>query len=144
MTQRTVVSRRSTAICRTLRERSGQSFDSPQLRPARSRRVLNSIVLCTGNAAVYHPAMIMKITQELADALHTSGDSELEVVDPQTQRRYVLIDSETHRRAMDALRREQDHEAIAEGLAQMEAGQGQPLDEAFADLRSRLGFPQPK
>lgn len=87
---------------------------------------------------------IMEISQELSDALHTSGDSELEVVDPQTQRRYVLIDSETHRRAMDALRREQDREAIAEGLAQMEAGHGQPLDEAFADLRSRLGFPQPK
>ena len=93
---------------------------------------------------MYDPAMIMKITQELADALNTSGDSELEVVDPQTQRRYVLIDSETHRRAMEALRREQDREAIAEGLAQMDAGQGQPLDEAFADLRSQFGFLSPK
>jgi hypothetical protein len=43
---------------------------------------------------------------------------------------------------MAALRRQQDHDAIAEGIAQMEAGQGKPLDEAFEGMRERLGFPQ--
>jgi len=125
----------------TFRGGAKRNFDSLQLRPGPTRWDLISNLLCRSNATVYHPEMIMKITQEPADALNTSGDSQLEVVDPQTQRRYVLIDSETHRRTMEALRREQDREAIAEGLAQMDAGQGQPLDEAFADLRSQLGFP---
>ena len=85
-------------------------------------------------------AMTAKLNKELAAALHAVGDRELEVVDPETQRTYVLVDSETHRRAMEALRRQQDRDAIAEGLAQMEAGEGKPLDQAFADMRSRLGF----
>jgi len=107
------------------------------------RRVLSRSLLCKSNASVYHFAMIMQNAQEPSDALQTSGDSELDVVDPQTQRRYVLIDSETHRRAMDALRREQDREAIAEGLAHLEAEEGQRSNSAFVEQRSRLGFPEP-
>ena len=84
--------------------------------------------------------MTVKLNKELAAALHATGDRELEVVDPETQQTYVIVDSETHRRAMEALRRQQDRDAIAEGIAQMEAGQGQPLDKAFSDMRSRLGF----
>lgn len=61
--------------------------------------------------------MIMKLTKELADALNATGNTELEVVDPDTQRTYFLVDSETHRRAMDALRRLQDCNAIAQGIA---------------------------
>jgi hypothetical protein len=45
---------------------------------------------------------------------------------------------------MEALRRQQDREAIAQGIAEMEAGQGKPLDQAFAEMRTRLGFPQAK
>ncbi|MGE0609421.1 MAG: hypothetical protein AB7O62_20180 [Pirellulales bacterium] len=86
--------------------------------------------------------MTAKLTKELAAALLATGESELEIIDPETQRTYFLVDGETHRRAMDALRRQHDRDAIAEGLQQMEAGQGQPLDKAFSDLRSRLGFPQ--
>jgi predicted transcriptional regulator len=85
--------------------------------------------------------MTARLSKELADALHVTDDDELEVVDPVTQRRYTIVDSDTHRRAMDALRRQQDRDAIAEGVAQMEAGQGKPLDEAFASLKSRLGLP---
>ena len=83
-----------------------------------------------------------KLTKELTTALHATGDNELEVVDPETQRTYFLVDSETHRQTMEALRRQQDRNAIAEGLMQMEAGQGKPLDQAFSDMRWRLGFPQ--
>ena len=54
---------------------------------------------------------------------------------------YMLIDGETHRQAMEALQRQQDRDAIAEGLSQMESGQGKPLDEAFAEIRTRLAFP---
>lgn len=86
--------------------------------------------------------MIAKLSIELAAALHANGDGELEVVDPETERTYILVDRDTHCRAMEALRRQQSHAAIAAGLAQMEAGAGQPIDQAFSDMRSRLGFPQ--
>ena len=86
--------------------------------------------------------MAEKLTKELAAALHATGKSELEFVDPDTQRTYFLVDSETHRRAMEALRRQQDRDAIAQGIAEMEAGQGKPLDQAFAEMRARLAFPK--
>lgn len=91
--------------------------------------------------------MTVELSKELLDALNATGDRELEVVDPRTNRRYTIVDSEIHRRAMEALRRQQEYdqqeyEAIAEGVAQMEAGEGEPLDKAFARMRSRLGFPQ--
>lgn len=85
--------------------------------------------------------MPAELTQQLVAALRATGDTALEVVDPETMRKYVIVDGDTHRRAMDALRRQQDRDAIATGLAQMEAGQGRPLDEAFAEIRSRLSMP---
>jgi predicted transcriptional regulator len=85
--------------------------------------------------------MTAKLNQELTDALRSAGDA-LEVIDPTTQRAYVIVDRKIHERAMDALRRQEERQAIAEGLAQMEAGEGKPLDEAFASMRSRLAFPQ--
>ncbi len=86
--------------------------------------------------------MITALNQELITALHAAGEGELEVVDPETLRTYVLIDSDTHHRAMDALRRQQDHDAIAAGLVQLKAGEGQLLDEAFQNIRTRLGLAQ--
>ncbi|MEO8268468.1 MAG: hypothetical protein ABI557_02035 [Aureliella sp.] len=85
--------------------------------------------------------MTVELTQELAAALHASGERGLELVDPQTRRTYVLVDVETHHRAMKALDRQQSHAAIAEGLAQMQAGEGKALDQAFSDLREKLLFP---
>lgn len=86
--------------------------------------------------------MTAKLTKELAAALHATGKGELEVVDPETSQLYFIVDCETHRRAMEALRRQQDREAIAQGIAEMEAGQGMPLAEAFNDIRSNLGLRQ--
>ena len=45
-----------------------------------------------------------------------------------------------HRQAMDALRRQQDRDAIAQGIAEMNAGEGTSLDEAFDDIRANLGL----
>jgi len=93
---------------------------------------------------VYDCRMTVKLTKELTAALHATGDRELQVVDPETSRLYFIVDSDTHRQAMDALRRQQDRDAIAEGLAQMESGQGRPLDAAFAEMSSRLGISSAK
>jgi hypothetical protein len=38
--------------------------------------------------------MAAELTQELAAALHVSGERGLELVDPQTRRTYVLVDAE--------------------------------------------------
>lgn len=85
--------------------------------------------------------MIAKLTKEQAAALNATGKGTLELIDPDTQRRFVLVDSETHREAMEALARQQDLAAISQGVAEMEAGLGKPLDEAFADIRARLDLP---
>ena len=85
--------------------------------------------------------MTVEMTKELAAALHATEDRELELIDPETRQRYVLVDSETHMRAMKALRRQQDIEAIKQGIREMEAGLGKPVDQAFAEIRQRLGFP---
>ena len=85
--------------------------------------------------------MTAKLSKELSDALKSTGSRELETVDPATGRVYFLVDGQTHREAMQALRRQQDHDAIAEGIAQMEAGGGTPVAEADRQLRERLGFP---
>ena len=85
--------------------------------------------------------MTAKLSKELSDALNASQANEIEAVDPTSGRVYFIVDGETHRQAMEALRRQQDRDAIAEGIAQMETGQGKPLDEAFEEIRDRLGFP---
>ena len=84
--------------------------------------------------------MITKLTRELADAVNASEATGLEVVDPSTNRIYVIVDGETHRRAMDALRRVQDVESIQRGAVQADAGEGIPLDDADRRLREELGF----
>lgn len=85
--------------------------------------------------------MVAKLNKELTEVLKASGECAVEVVDPDTQRTYYIVDGDTHLRAMEALQRQQDHDAIAEGLKQMERGQGKSLDQAFQDIRSRLEFP---
>lgn len=82
--------------------------------------------------------MSAKLSKELADALHATGECQLEVVDPDTNRTYIIVDSEVHRRAMEALRRQQDRDAIAQGIAEMEAGEGISVDEARKFTRERL------
>lgn len=86
--------------------------------------------------------MTAKLPKELAAALHATGDRELAVVDPETSRLYFLIDEETHRLAMDALRRQQDRAAITTGIAEMEAGQGIPLADARQVTRDNLSARQ--
>lgn len=86
--------------------------------------------------------MTVKLPVELAAALRATGDRELEVIDPETLQVYCIVDSETHRLAMDALRRQQDRAAIQQGIAEMEAGQGMLLDEARKRTRDSLLAPK--
>ena len=45
-----------------------------------------------------------------------------------------------HKQAMQTIRKERDFAAIAEGIAQMEAGQSRPLAEVDADMRREFEF----
>lgn len=82
--------------------------------------------------------MTPKLTTEQLTAVDASGNGSIEVVHPVTNQTYFIVDGNTHRQAMDALRRQQDHDAIAEGIAQMEAGQTIPLEEARRLTKERL------
>jgi hypothetical protein len=86
--------------------------------------------------------MAAELNKELVDALQAAGGEGLEVVDPETNRVYRIIDEETHRRAMLALQAQQDRSAIAEGIAQMVSGEGKPAEQCFEEVRQRLGFPK--
>lgn len=80
----------------------------------------------------------MKLTKELAAALQATGGNELEVIDPDTERTYFLVDGDTHRLAMDALRRQQDHDAITQGIAELESGEGLSVEDARKLTQERL------
>jgi hypothetical protein len=86
--------------------------------------------------------MILKLTKQLVNALHENGPEGLEVVDPDTNRVYMLVDGDTYRQAMAALHRQKNRNAIAAGLSEMETGKGKPADQVFEEIRERLNFPQ--
>ena len=71
------------------------------------------------------------LTNEQSDALQQNGEP-LPVVDPRTQRVYVLVDQLTHDQAMDALKRQQleDEAAIREGLEDAKNGRVMTIDES--------------
>ena len=84
--------------------------------------------------------MTAKLTKELAMALQAAGNDGLEVIDPETNRVYLIVDEQTHRRALHALRAQQDHDAIAEGIAQMEAGEGKPAEPSVRGIAIATGL----
>ena len=73
--------------------------------------------------------MTPELTQEMRDALNANS-GEVRVVDPNTQQVYVLVDDETHGRAMQALRRQQDLDAIQAGIDDMEAGRSMTIEQS--------------
>ena len=83
--------------------------------------------------------MILSLPKEITDELHATC-GELRLTDPSTDRVYVLIDDETHRRAMHALKLQEDWEAILEGAAQADRGETMSVDEARARLKRQVGI----
>ncbi|MCA9079998.1 MAG: hypothetical protein KDA58_05535 [Planctomycetaceae bacterium] len=81
--------------------------------------------------------MSPQLPPDIAEALH-ANPGDCRVIDPSTQRVYVLVDDETHRRAMRALREQEDFAAIQEGIAQMERGETLSLEEARRLTEERL------
>ncbi len=83
--------------------------------------------------------MIVRLPKGITDELHAAR-GELRVTDPSTSRVYVLMDDETPRRAMHALRMQEHWEAIQEGAAQADRGETVSINEAKAKLNRQFGF----
>lgn len=78
--------------------------------------------------------MTPKLTAEQREALdHSVGPVRVE--DDQRQRVYFLVDEETFAN----LQQREDHMAIQEGIADMEAARLVTLEELDARIRARLG-----
>jgi hypothetical protein len=76
------------------------------------------------------------LSPEMLAAVNAAGDVGVELVDPVTHKLYVLVPHEVHTAAMNALRREDDRNAIVRGLSEIDRGEGIPLDEAARVLRA--------
>ena len=85
--------------------------------------------------------MTPKLSEEQRRALAAKEGRPIPVEDDQTHKLYVLVGEDLHRRAMQALKEQEDLAAVREGIKQMEAGLGQPLEQADAEIRNELGFP---
>ncbi len=88
--------------------------------------------------------MIARLPDELSQALGQGDGGPLSVEDERTRQRYVIVDEDTHRRAMKALWEQQVLEAIQEGIADMEAGRMHTTEEVDMHIRAKLGFPPRK
>jgi hypothetical protein len=76
------------------------------------------------------------LSPEMLAAVNAAGDVGVELVDPVTHKLYVLVSREVHTAAMNALRREDDRNAIVRGLSEIDRGEGIPLDAAAKMLRA--------
>lgn len=70
--------------------------------------------------------------------MHATGEGVLEVFNLETARLCLILDSETHRLARESLRRQQDRDAMAQGIAEIAAGKGISVDEARRLKQQRL------
>jgi len=81
--------------------------------------------------------MKASLSDEQRQALDQQPEG-IEVEDGQTQKVYFLSDAEVHRRAMQALQRQEDHDAIQAGIDDMKAGRVEPYDDVSRRLRTHL------
>jgi predicted transcriptional regulator len=86
--------------------------------------------------------MNAKLSEEQRRAIEQHPGQPVVVEDDQTNRFYVIVDQQTHQRAMRALQREEeDVAAIQAGLDAAAAGQISTLEEADRRIRQQVGFP---
>lgn len=77
------------------------------------------------------------LSEEQRQALSQQPEG-IEVEDQQTQKVYFLTDAQLHRRALQALQRQEDHDAIQAGIEDMQAGRVVPYEEVSRRLRKHL------
>ncbi|MEQ1828306.1 MAG: hypothetical protein ABL921_20265 [Pirellula sp.] len=75
--------------------------------------------------------MDAQLTIEQSNALNSSGGHRLTVLDPVTNRRYVIVDEQE-------LAKLETIQSIRMGIDQLELSQGQTLNDAMDDVRKQL------
>lgn len=83
---------------------------------------------------------MVKLNEEVAEALKASKGEPISVDVLGFDRRFVVVDQTTHDAAMAALELQKNVELIREGISDVEAGRVVPLDEAMDRVRRELGF----
>lgn len=83
---------------------------------------------------------MVKLSEEVAEALKASKGEPISVDVPGFDRRFVVVDQTTHDAEMAALELQKNVELIREGISDVEAGRVVPLDEAMDRVRRELGF----
>ena len=81
--------------------------------------------------------MKASLSDEQRQALDQQPEG-IEVEDSQTRKVYILTDAKVHHRAMQALKRQEDHDAIQAGIDDMEAGRIVPYEEVSRRLHTHL------
>ncbi len=81
---------------------------------------------------------MVKLTEEIAQALMKCHGEPISVEVPGYDQRFVLVEQSTYDEAMAALEYQRNVAAISVGVRQMEAGMGRPLEEAMDDIRKKL------
>ena len=84
--------------------------------------------------------MTAQLSNELQKAVDAHAGEPIKFEHPGTHKLYVIVDNDTHERAMRALRKQEDIDAIQAGIDAMEAGRTIPLAEADKQIREELGF----
>ncbi|MFO1004025.1 MAG: hypothetical protein U0936_27220 [Planctomycetaceae bacterium] len=85
---------------------------------------------------------MVKLSEEVAEALKAANGEALSVEVPGPDRRFVVVEQSEYDAAMEALALQRNLELIREGVADVEAGRVMPLDEAMERIRRELGFPR--
>ena len=85
---------------------------------------------------------MVKLSEEVAEALKAAKGEPLSVEVPGFDRRFVVVEQSEYDTAMEALALQRNVELIREGVADVEAGRVMPLDEAMEQIRQELGFPR--
>lgn len=81
---------------------------------------------------------MVKLNEEVAQALMKCHGEPLTVEVPGSNRHYVIVDADVHRAVVEAAEKQRIHESLKKGFDDIKAGLGKPVDTAFLDIRKRL------
>jgi len=81
---------------------------------------------------------MVKLSEEVAEALKAAKGGPIAVDVPGFERRFVVVDQSEYDAAMAELELQKNAALIREGLADVEAGRTAPLDEAMDRVRNVL------
>ena len=74
--------------------------------------------------------MTIRLNDEVSDAIRAAGDKPVPVIDPSSNRVYLIVDPSNPADAIEAIRRQEALSAVQQGIDSMESGNGISIDES--------------